>query len=123
MCQSSPLTLSFSLGRGQSISPLRLGERKVPGNLRLEIAKARPFGRLVEVHLGHSDRSPSLGLGDRFSSVIENGRDHPVARDVFVGAADQIDVPYRRHDFINPERVAAATRCLSSAGEFIIVRA
>ena len=28
----------------------------------------------------------------------------------------------RHHDFINPERVAAGTRCLSSAGEMFIVR-
>src|SRR6266700_6324554 len=93
-----PLNIYATKGwpTGQAVSPLRLSERTVPGNLRLEIAQARPFRRLVEVHFSHNDRSPFLGQGDRFSCVIENGRDHPVARDVFVGAADQIDVVLRR---------------------------
>ena len=51
---------------------------------------------LVEIHFGHGDRAPFLGLGERLAVVVVDRRDHPVRGDVGVGAADDVDVVLAR---------------------------
>src|SRR6059036_861765 len=66
------------------------------GNLRLEIAEARPIEPLVQVHFRDRHSAPLLRLGEHFAFAVVNRRDHPVARRVGVSAADEIDVIFTR---------------------------
>jgi hypothetical protein len=70
------------------------GFRAMPRQLSLEIAQAVPEQTLVQVHLGDDHGSPLLSLGQRLAVVAVNGRQHPVAGDVLVSAADDIDMVF-----------------------------
>ena len=62
-------------------------------NLGLEIAQILPVVRLIQINFRKGYRAPRAGLGQRHAVVTINGRDHPVLRDIGVGAADNIDMP------------------------------
>src|SRR6476660_6151068 len=64
--------------------------RAVAGDLGLEVAEAVPLFAGVEIDFGHDDGSPVPGPGERAAVVVVDGRQHPVARDVFIRAAHQI---------------------------------
>src|SRR2546423_1929898 len=63
----------------------------VPRDFRLEVAEADPLRALVQVHLDDRYRAPVLRLGRHLAGVVVDRRDHPVARHVLVGAADNVD--------------------------------
>ncbi len=70
--------------------------RAVTRQLAFEIPEAGPLETAVEIHFGHDDGSPLFSLRQRLSGVVENRRDHPVARKVLVRAADEIDLVLAR---------------------------
>ena len=58
----------------------------------LEVTEAIPLHPCVEVDLDRHDCSPFVCLGQRAAVMIINCREHPVSRDIFVRAADDIDM-------------------------------
>src|SRR5258705_7981654 len=66
--------------------------RTLPRNLGFEITQPRPERALVQVHFRDADSSPFPGLGEHAAVLAVDGREHPVARHVFVSAADEIDL-------------------------------
>src|SRR3954462_13838019 len=68
----------------------------MPWDFGFEIAQAWPLGDCIQVDLGYSDAAPAFGLSEGRSGVIEDGGNHPVAGDVFVSAADKIDMIFAR---------------------------
>src|SRR4030095_11650756 len=45
-----------------------------------------------KLHARHHARDPLVGTGKRLAILIPYRREHPVARHIFISAADQIDV-------------------------------
>src|SRR3954462_6135141 len=66
----------------------------MPWDFGFEIAQAWPLGDCIQVDLGYSDAAPAFGLSQSRSGVIEDGGNHPIAGDVFVSAADKIDMVF-----------------------------
>src|SRR2546429_1826150 len=58
--------------------------------------RSRPERALVQVHFGDADRAPFPGLSQHAAVLAIDGGEHPVARHVFVGAADEIDMVLAR---------------------------
>ena len=72
---------------------------------------------LAEVHLGRTATVPPiLGLREHLASMVEDGRDHPVAvTRVLAGATDEVDVDSRRpgrgqHRCCNPRPARRSPR-------------
>src|SRR6185436_411002 len=76
----------------QALSSLSARDGTLPWNLGFEITQPRPQRALVQVHLGDTDRSPFLCLGEHAAILAIDSGEHPVARHVFVRAADEIDL-------------------------------
>ncbi len=64
----------------------------MPRYLRFEIAQARPPQSFVQIDFGHNHGPPLFGVNELIARVIINGGEHPLARDVLVSAADEVDV-------------------------------
>ena len=62
--------------------------------MRLKIPKARPVESLIQVDLRDHHRSPFLRLRQGAPILVPNCADHPIARDVFIGAANEVDVVF-----------------------------
>src|SRR5213594_1861947 len=77
-------------------SLLSARDRTLPWNLGFEITQPRPERALVQVHFCDADRAPFAGLGQHAAVPAIDGGKHPVARHVFVSAADQIDMVLAR---------------------------
>src|SRR2546426_7908851 len=71
-------------------------DRTLPRNLGFEITQPRPERALVQVHFCDADRAPFPGLGEHAPVLAIDGGEHPVARHVFVSAADEIDLVLAR---------------------------
>src|SRR5678816_820295 len=61
-------------------------------NLGFEIAQPWPERALVQVHFRKANRSPVFRLCEHAAVRPEDRGQHPVARHVFVSAADEIDL-------------------------------
>src|SRR5262249_52822015 len=57
-----------------------------------EIPQAGPPQSLLQVDLGHNHGSPFLGVNELVSRMVVYCSEHPLARDIFVCAADEVDV-------------------------------
>src|SRR5438552_6220710 len=71
-------------------------DRTLPWNLGFEITQPRPERALAQVHFCDADRAPFPGLGQHAAVLAKDGGEHPVARHVFVSAADEIDMVLAR---------------------------
>src|SRR6266478_5207038 len=56
--------------------------------LSLEVPEARPIEPFAQIHFRHSHRAPILRLCQHTTFAIVNRRDHPLRRDIGIGAAD-----------------------------------
>src|SRR5688572_20965563 len=70
--------------------------RTMTRNPGFEITDAGPHQSLAQIHSRNDDGPPLLAFRNGFAFVVVNGRQHPVARDVLVSAADEIDVVFAR---------------------------
>src|SRR5712671_5308075 len=75
-----------------TLPSLSARNRALAWNLGFEITQPRPECALVQVHFGDADRAPFPGLGEHAAVLSINGGEHPIARHVFVSAADEIDL-------------------------------
>src|SRR5579859_6203926 len=66
--------------------------RSMSRDFGLEISQADPLRAVVEIDLSNGNGAPILGLGDRLAAMVEHRRDHPVVRDILIGAADEVYV-------------------------------
>src|SRR5262245_55385653 len=66
--------------------------RTMARNFSLEVAQTRPVQPLIQIDFADYDRAPLLGVGQRATRMVVDRGEHPVARDVFVGAADKVDM-------------------------------
>ena len=84
---------SFS-GAMNALLPVSLSarDRTLPWNLGFEVTQPRPERALVQAHFGDADGAPFAGLGEHAAVLAIDGGEHPVARHVFVRAADQTDL-------------------------------
>src|SRR5216117_2120205 len=71
-------------------------DRTLPRNLGFEITQPRPERALVQVHFRDADSSPIFCLGEHAAILAKDGGEPPVARHVFVSAADEIDLVLAR---------------------------
>src|SRR6266850_7847339 len=62
--------------------------RSVSRILSLEISEARPIEPFAQIHFCHSHGAPFLRLRQHTPLAIVNRRDHPLRRDLGIGAAD-----------------------------------
>src|SRR6266851_2535951 len=86
--QAAHLSASGSFVRKRLICP----DRPVTWDLRLEVTEAYPLGAPVEINFCNRNSSPLLRQTDCIAFMVEDGGNHPIAADVFVGAADQVDM-------------------------------
>src|SRR2546428_11016061 len=71
-------------------------DRTLPWNLGFEITQPWPERALVQVHFPDADRTPIPGLGEHATVLAIDRSEHPVARNVFVRAADEINLVLAR---------------------------
>ena len=86
--------LSASVARMSVFVAIRIRNRPVPWDAGLEIAQEFPMSSLVEVNFHDADRSPVLGKHDRLAGMIVYRGEHPVPRNIFIGAADDVDMVF-----------------------------
>src|SRR5437016_7619322 len=95
---SKPIFRSTASKRASTPSLPSLSARDwtLPWNLGFEITQPRPERALVQIHFGDADGAPYPGLGEHAAVLTIDGGEHPVARHVFVRAADEIDLVLTR---------------------------
>src|ERR1041385_2840523 len=88
-CSKKPLQESKGVATHDLLSAR---DRTLPRNLGFEITQPRPERALVQVHFRDANGSPILRLREHAAVLAKDRREHPVARHIFVGAADEIDL-------------------------------
>src|SRR5258708_31249980 len=64
----------------------------MPRQFSLAVSQTVPIAAPVQVHFRHNHRTPLFSLDKRLAIVVVDRSERPVVGDVFVGAADQIDM-------------------------------
>src|SRR5688500_4255138 len=75
------------------LAPLLAGDyRTMARNYRFEIAKPGPVRGFIEIDFRNGNRAPLFRLREQAAIVADDAAEHPVARNVFVRAAHDVNL-------------------------------
>src|SRR5262249_13455168 len=71
-------------------------DRTLVRNLGFEITQPRPERALAQIHFCDANRAPLLRLGEHAAVLAIDSGQHPVARNIFISTADEVDLIFAR---------------------------